>query len=353
MDECHSVTRTLVDTTREIETARQQQAEAFTSLEDTRAELKALQTRRDSTAAELAGEQKRLADLRETVSASESNRDALKQQIEQQSGEASKLQQTLAVLGDREKDLRATLDTVGQQSRETQSSLESLQQAEKAQRKRHDDLLLAADSLEKEHAERQQALAAQAAETQQKIDDLETRFTALDEWHQRMQDGHKRLADLQPESLEARNIRNDIEMSMASMRHLLSSRARVVFPPSANVAEPARPANDEGLAPLQDRLSRLREAIRQEEARLESLRQPSSTHETRAARITGTFTMPDKTLREQDRRLEDKIRVNEARLELLEARLRRGEEDEKCQREKILTLKQQLVALAQGAAPQK
>ena len=92
---------------------------------------------------------------------------------------------------------------------------------------------------------------------------------------------------------------------------------------------------------------------RQEEARLESLRQPSSTHETRAARITGTFTMPDKTLREQDRRLEDKIRVNEARLELLEARLRRGEEDEKCQREKIATLKQQLAALAQGAAPQK
>ena len=69
--------------------------------------------------------------------------------------------------------------------------------------------------------------------------------------------------------------------------------------------------------------------------------------------LPGTFTMPDKTLREQDRRLEDKIRVNEARLELLEARLRRGEEDEKCQREKILTLKQQLVALAQGAAPQK
>jgi hypothetical protein len=58
--------------------------------------------------------------------------------------------------------------------------------------------------------------------------------------------------------------------------------------------------------------------------------------------------MPDKALREQDRRLEDKIRVNEARLELLEARLRRGEEDEKCQREKIATLKQQLTALAQG-----
>jgi chromosome segregation ATPase len=151
-------------------------------------------------------------------------------------------------------------------------------------------------------------------------------------------------------------------MSMASMRHLLSNRARVVFPPSTTAvaspaikaAGPARPANDEGLAQLQDRLSRVREAIRQEEARLESLRQPSSsTHETRAARITGTFTMPDKAQREQDRRLEDKIRVNEARLELLEARLRRGEEDEKCQREKILTLKQQLAALAQGAAPQK
>ena len=77
-------------------------------------------------------------------------------------------------------------------------------------------------------------------------------------------------------------------------------------------------------------------------------RQLTPTQEARAARITGTFSMPDKALREQDRRLEDKIRVNEARLELLEARLRRGEEDEKCQREKIATLKQQLAALAQG-----
>lgn len=143
-----------------------------------------------------------------------------------------------------------------------------------------------------------------------------------------MQDCHKRLAELEPGSLEARNLRNEIEMAMASMRHLLSERARVIFPPSAAAADTTAP----------------------EAARPAAPRQPATVPETRAARITGTLSMPDKALREQDRRLEDKIRVNEARLELLEARLRRGEEDEKSQREKIATLKQQLASLAQGSA---
>lgn len=102
-------------------------------------------------------------------------------------------------------------------------------------------------------------------------------------------------------------MRNEIEMAMASLRHLLSNRARVAFPPPAAAPQPA-PLTPTAEAP----------------------RQLTPTQEARAARITGTLTMPDKALREQDRRLEDKIRVNEARLEFLEARLRRVEEDEKC-----------------------
>jgi len=207
---------------------------------------------------------------------------------------------------------------------ETKASLEALQQEEQAQQRRLDDLNQTAADAEKQHAERRQTLESQAAETRQKVDELENRAAALEEWQQRMQDCHKRLADLPPETLEARNLRNEIEMAMASMRHLLSNRSRVVaFPP------PSAPAP----APVQSPPAAVG---------------PATAHEARAGRISGTFSMPDKALREQDRRLEDKIRVNEARLELLEARLRRGEEDERCQRDKIATLKQQLAALAQG-----
>jgi chromosome segregation ATPase len=143
------------------------------------------------------------------------------------------------------------------QASELQASLESLQQAEQAQRQRHEEITKEATELETKHTERQQALAAQAAETQQKIDELENRLAALEEWLLRMQDCHKRLADLPPEPLEARNMRNEIEMAMASLSHLLSSRARVAFrPPAAALAHP--------------------------------------TQEARAGRITGTFTMPDK-----------------------------------------------------------
>jgi hypothetical protein len=52
------------------------------------------------------------------------------------------------------------------------------------------------------------------------------------------------------------------------------------------------------------------------------------------------------TPRDADRQLEDKIRQNEARLELLERRLKRGELEEKRQREKITTLRQQLGEVA-------
>ncbi len=143
------------------------------------------------------------------------------------------------------------------QASELQASLESLQQAEQAQRQRHEEITKEATELETKHTERQQALAAQAAETQQKIDELENRLAALEEWLLRMQDCHKRLADLPPEPLEARNVRNEIEMAMASLSHLLSSRPRVAFrPPAAALAHP--------------------------------------TQEARAGRITGTFTMPDK-----------------------------------------------------------
>jgi hypothetical protein len=99
---------------------------------------------------------------------------------------------------------------------------------------------------EKQHAERQQALMKQGAQTRQKVDEIESCHAALEEWQQRMQNCHQRLAGLPPGALEARNERNEIEIVMASMRHLFSSKARVVFlhsVPAANVTPPAPPGH--------------------------------------------------------------------------------------------------------------
>jgi chromosome segregation ATPase len=97
---------------------------------------------------------------------------------------------------------------------------------------------------------------------------------------------------------------------------------------------------------LTSKLQRLRENVQREESRLEFLRQERTRQETRSR----VHTVTDPALREQDRKLEEKIRLNETRLSLLETRLKRGEEDERRQREKIATLTQQLTEMRSSFA---
>jgi chromosome segregation ATPase len=89
---------------------------------------------------------------------------------------------------------------------------------------------------------------------------------------------------------------------------------------------------------MNSRISRLRESIQREEARLQFLTQERERQEQRNRLQRNA----DPALKEQNRKLEEQIRLNETRLEMLEARLQNGQKDESRQRETMMTLTQQI-----------
>ncbi|MCB1276264.1 hypothetical protein [Prosthecobacter sp.] len=196
------------------------------------------------------------------------------------------------------------------------TSIEALLSGEKTQRQRYDELRSLTTAAEHEHANRMKENEEQLASTRQELQEVEGRLEALEAWNQRMIGSQNRLASLLPDSLEARNLRNDIDVSMAGLRHLLSKGASAVAPPplSAHADAAAESQPQEKRAGVNPR------------ARIQS--------------------QAGSAMREHDRQLEDKIRQNEVRLELLERRLKRGELEERCQREKIASLKQRLGEIA-------
>jgi chromosome segregation ATPase len=143
---------------------------------------------------------------------------------------------------------------------------------------------------------------------------------------------------------------------MASLRHLLTSNhavrirvaptpPRILLNASVSPAPGAQVEVSDSLL-LASKLQRLRESVQREESRLEFLRNERNRQEIRNRSPEAA----DPALREQDRKLEEKIRLNETRLSLLETRLKRGEEDERRQREKIATLTQQLTEMRSSFA---
>jgi chromosome segregation ATPase len=205
------------------------------------------------------------------------------------------------------------------------SSIEKLAAAEKTQKERYDELHSLTEAAESGHASRMRTHEEQLAHAAQELHEVESRLEALEAWNQRMSECQGHLANLPDDSLEARNLRNDIEVSMAGLRHLLSKRARPVAPP------PLHPRTDKPPHETTEKTACVRVSG-------ETLPQERSGMNLRARMQS----QAGSAMRENDRQLEDKIRQNEVRLELLERRLKRGELEERRQREKITSLKQQL-----------
>lgn len=213
------------------------------------------------------------------------------------------------------------------------NSVESLEAAEKSQRERYDELHSLSVAADNEHAIRMKRHEAEFESTSQKLQEMESRLEALEAWNDRMNECQTRLKALPPESLEARNLRNDIDVSMAGLRHLLSKHAQPVAPPP--LLPPTQPQSQPA------RRSGILSADGAVDCRPHP--QPSELTMSGHGRL---LPQAGFTSREADRQLEDKIRQNEARLELLERRLKRGELEERRQREKISSLKQQLGEVA-------
>jgi chromosome segregation ATPase len=142
-----------------------------------------------------------------------------------------------------------------------------------------------------------------------------------------------RLNGLPPDTLEARNLRNEIEMAMAGLRHLLSC-----VPQGRALSVATQSSSGTGLeAALNARLNRLRETMQREESRLEFLRQERERQELRSR----TRPAIDPALREQ----ESKIRLAQEQLAMTEAKIKRAAMEEQSYREKIATLRLQLAEL--------
>jgi pSer/pThr/pTyr-binding forkhead associated (FHA) protein/predicted nucleic acid-binding Zn-ribbon protein len=93
---------------------------------------------------------------------------------------------------------------------------------------------------------------------------------------------------------------------------------------------------------LKARLTRIRESVQREAARLEFLRQERAREETRGK---GGTTSGDAMLREQERQLENKVRREEEKLAALERKLENAAVEEERRRERIAEMERKLTEL--------
>jgi hypothetical protein len=189
---------------------------------------------------------------------------------------------------------------------------------------------------------------------EQELSELEAQLLPLRDWKTNMDQFQAILASSPADSLEARNARNDIDMAMATLRYLLSNAganrarshlaiARAQAPSQSMDHSAVSESQADGQLPQDSitmglRQGRVRESIQREEARLEFLRQERERQELR----NRTHRTVDPALKEQNKKLEEQIRLNETRLEMLTARLQNGQKEESRQREIIATLAQQV-----------
>ncbi len=330
------------------------------------AEIRTAESELESIQSEL--EACRLAKREEEQRLQESHAEweVLKVQITQQKAEQAEHQkalehltqliqereQVLVQIRHEEKASQQKLLELNQDQQRLQGSVAALLEGEKAERARYEELRDLTQAATHEYGAQKEALASRLQCAHQELADTEAKTQALHQLATRLAQTVEDCAKLQPSSHEGRQARNEMEGLLLEFQHLLHQRPGAATPEAAEPAmtrvgtEPAavpspRESSDSSL--LTTRLNRLRETLQREEARLQYLQRERARQETRSR--TCSPLQADPALREQDRKLEEKIRLNEARLELQEARLRRGQEDEKRQKEKLATLAQQLVEM--------
>ncbi|HBJ87449.1 MAG TPA: hypothetical protein DDZ88_27050 [Verrucomicrobiales bacterium] len=281
-----------------------------------------------------AGEQ--LASQQQQTAASETRQAEVQAVVSLGEARIATFQGALDSLRVEEEATRTRIENLNTQERDLRSGLQRLGAAERTERARYEETRSIAEEAEKERLAREEEMNRNTAAVRQELAELEARLLPLRDWKERMDQCNMRLAPLPPDSLEARNLRNEIEMAMAGLRHLLScvpqGRARSMSAPQS------ASASGTGLeAALNARLNRLRETMQREESRLEFLRQERERQELRAR----TRPAIDPALREQ----ESKIRLAQEQLAMVEAKVKRAAVEEQNHREKIATLKLQLAEL--------
>lgn len=297
----------------------------------------------------------------------------------------------LEVLRGREKDLRTQLD--------------DLAERERSERDRFEEIRRLAVEADKEHKARMEELQRTIELTRRDLADMEMKLAPLREWKDAMDKRYTRLASLPEDSAEARELFKEIEAEKVALRNLVSvpeqGTARGIAPGEA-VLRGINPQDEEGAAvegaegeeskaqagkagkgpgkkgklhapeeildaetpqerahvgttgtgamlsgtgqemALKARLTRIRESVQREAARLEFLRQERAREETRGK--AGT-TSGDAMLREQERQLENKVRREEEKLAALERKLENAGMEEEKRRERLAEMERKLTEL--------
>lgn len=343
--------------TRRVEAAEARRAgleQQCSALEETKQQLAVLQQ-------EVATAAKRHSDVRLVMEEDEAQVRILQARAAELQQEEQAAQERVAAL-----ELRAT---------ELHAELEKMAAAEQGGRARFEEIQQLIHEAEQEHTAQQEAYADALSDTRQELEELESTLKPLRDWKEAMDQLYDRLAALPEGSEEARRLWHEIENEKADLKKLIAtarSQARGVAPPRsvsppqapgapssvlaavirgrtaetpASVPDDHLPAGGALLVQertLKARLGHLQESVRQEEARLELLRHESGRLDLRG-RAGGAA--GDAIKREHDRHLESKIRHDEEHLRALHHALDVTKAEEEKRRHKIAELEHRLTEL--------
>lgn len=332
----------LVQETQCLEETKTRRAE----IEQQCVELAGTEQKLAGASQQLAAAETGLVEVRAAITAGEAQIAGLNSSIKALEGEEAASKGRIEVLQAREKDLR--------------TELASLSAAERGERARFEEVRQLAAEAEKEHAAQEQQINANIEASRRDLADLVSKLTPLREWKEAMDQLYARLATLPQDSPEARELWHEIEREKSGLLDLVTSARTQVRPGApeasrrnASPAEPVktdrpRTATSGVLIPgtaqettLRSRLNHLRESVQREESRLEQLRLERTRHETQPRPSPAA----DAIIREQNRRLEAKLRQDEERHHALLRNIEASQADEEKRRERLADMERKLVEL--------
>ena len=290
---------------------------------------------------QLAAAERQLAEVKAATTAAEAQLIEQKSAIKTLAGEESAAKGSIEVLHAREKELRAELS--------------QLAAAERGHRTRFEEVRQLAAEAEKEHTAQQQQLASSLATARGDLADLLARLQPLRDWKEAMDQLYARLATLQQDSAEARDLWHEIEKEKAGLHQLITTartQAHAGEPEASQAAvktTPPRGTRTGGMpslgtaqeTTLRSRLGHLRESVQREESRLEQLHRERMRHEAPHRANPAAEAM----MREQARHLEAKIRQDQERHHVLQRSIEMSQAEEEKRRERLGELERKLVEM--------
>lgn len=375
-------------------------AEETRKLDTTKAERAELERQ----CGELADTGKKLADTKAELATAEGLRTELNTQLADLETHRTAVQKIVDGLNHDEEATKGRLEVLRGREKDLRTQLDELKERERIERDKFEEIQGLSTEAEKEHKARMDEMLRTTDLTRRELAEMEMKLAPLREWKEAMDKRYARLASLPEDSTEARELFKEIEAEKNALRNLINDPAKgssrsislseSVLRANAEDADtdtaddeaPAeaastpgklgRPAGKRGRlhapAPILDaetpqeraqvghtgtgamlsgtgqemalkaRLTRLRESVQREAARLEFLRQERAREESRGKAGAGPG---DSMLREQERQLENKVRREEEKLAALDRKLENAEMEEEKRRERIAEAERKLSEL--------